>query len=476
MLQFYKHFVRPKLLWVELGATMKRTPRSALRNERGGIGKRVLVTFLSITLVIAMVPTATLGEETAAASTDAVASPQAEQPAPEGTATEESAPTSPSPEEVDVSFAHDNAIIICQGTAIPDASSQLAVIGGAALTFSAVAHDGYSLGSVTATISGSTITLSPDASGTYVVPADMVSEDLQIFVTTEKKETTSDTLLVTLDEVETPASGLSLAASEVTAVNHTVPFVNADGSTVVTQTVADGTSAVTPNDPDYMDYSFIGWSLDGTNVIDVAVYHITSDTTFIALYKAPVRHTIIINYVFSDGTSVAYQPYEASVADGASFAATIPSPDISGFHLVDSNQTTITLDYASVTTDETVNVMYSGDASYYTVQHSFEQLDGSYAVDDSLTTTDNVGNAGAQTEATAVAVTGYTAEAINQATIVPATTPGADGCTKVTVTYDLDSHLVSYDTQGGFVRLPCTIPLHAGHCPSQRPHARGIRL
>ena len=53
-----------------------------------------------------------------------------------------------------------------------------------------------------------------------------------------------------------------------------------------TAQVSGGSFATAPATPNYTNYTFKGWSLDGTSVVDVRYYPITNDTTF----KAVMQH------------------------------------------------------------------------------------------------------------------------------------------------------------------------------------------
>jgi len=66
---------------------------------------------------------------------------------------------------------------------------------------------------------------------------------------------------------------------------YTVEF-SVDSTTISTQLVAKDLNATSPAEaPTKSGYVFKGWSVDGTNIIDVATYTITKDTKFIALFE-----------------------------------------------------------------------------------------------------------------------------------------------------------------------------------------------
>ncbi len=75
-----------------------------------------------------------------------------------------------------------------------------------------------------------------------------------------------------------------------------VKFMNVE-TPVSSQIVIENGTATKPEDPTRTGYSFKGWSMDGTSVVDPATVTITDDTTFTALW-------VKVNTVtFNDGTS-----------------------------------------------------------------------------------------------------------------------------------------------------------------------------
>ena len=65
---------------------------------------------------------------------------------------------------------------------------------------------------------------------------------------------------------------------------YTVTFK--DGNTQLSaQQVEHGKFASIPEPPTKGGYTFVGWSVDGTNTVNVGSYAITENTTFIAVFK-----------------------------------------------------------------------------------------------------------------------------------------------------------------------------------------------
>lgn len=90
-------------------------------------------------------------------------------------------------------------------------------------------------------------------------------------------------------DIVTPSSVAITANTTFTAVftsSFTVTFVS-NGSTFATQTVTTGYASA-PGSPTKSGYTFAGWSVDGTTVVNLATYAITANTTFIAVFVEPV--------------------------------------------------------------------------------------------------------------------------------------------------------------------------------------------
>lgn len=76
-----------------------------------------------------------------------------------------------------------------------------------------------------------------------------------------------------------------------------VKFIS-DGVTHNTQIVEKNGKPVAPENPTKENYSFVGWSLDGTHTVNVSDYIVTENTTFTAIFKIN-EYTV----TFKDGNS-----------------------------------------------------------------------------------------------------------------------------------------------------------------------------
>ena len=207
-------------------------------------------------------------------------------------------------------------------------------------------------------------------------------------------------------------------------------YKDAEGKDVLIsgpQYVEDGKAAEAPAVPDRDGYRFTGWDTDFSKV--------TGDMKVYAGY-APIAGQVrlTVNYVYSNG-SLAAQPWVSHVESGVSCNLTAESPEIQGF----------TPDQASVsfndayTTDQTVNVTYKGAEVNYTVKHYLLNVDDTKPATPAATETVS-GETGLPTEATAKVYTGFTPQAISQATV------NADGSTVVEISYERNYYTLTWNT------------------------------
>ena len=193
------------------------------------------------------------------------------------------------------------------------------------------------------------------------------------------------------------------------------------------QYVEDGKAAEAPAVPDRDGYRFTGWDTDFSKV--------TGDMKVYAGY-APIAGQVrlTVNYVYSNG-SLAAQPWVSHVESGVSCNLTAESPVIQGFT---PDQTTVSFNDA-YTTDKTVTVTYKGAKVNYTVNHYLLNVDDTKP--DTPAATETVpGETGLPTEATAKVYTGFTPQAISQATV------NADGSTVVEILYERNYYTLTWNT------------------------------
>ena len=213
---------------------------------------------------------------------------------------------------------------------------------------------------------------------------------------------------------------------------HEVKFYykDAEGKDVLisgTQYVEEGKAAQAPAVPDRDGYRFTGWDKDFSNV--------TGDMNVYAGY-APIAGQVrlTVNYVYSNG-SLAAQPWVSHVESGVSCNLTAESPEIQGFT---PDQTSVSFNDA-YTTDQTVIVTYTGAAVNYTVNHYLLNVDDTKPAVPYYTET-VPGETGLTTEAKAREYTGFTPQAISQATV------NADGSTVVEISYERNYYTLTWNT------------------------------
>ena len=100
---------------------------------------------------------------------------------------------------------------------------------------------------------------------------------------------------------------------------YTVTFVDHDGTVLDTQTVAHGSAATAPDDPERDGYTFTGW--------DPPFEEITGELTVTAIYKA-IDYTLTIHYEYADGGE-AEESHIAVHHIGDSYA--VESPLLTGY-------------------------------------------------------------------------------------------------------------------------------------------------
>ena len=260
--------------------------------------------------------------------------------------------------------------------------------------------------------------------------------------------------VTTAEEEETEAEEegiqtLEAILEEEEVAYYTVTFQYADPSkekavyeTLVTQTVKANDKVEIPNDPpEYEGYSFAGW--DGVTADTV----VTGDMTVTARYNKIGKYTVTINYLYSDGITVAAQPYVAEVKAGEEFHETIKSPKIDGFE-ADQKEVTV-----NVTDDKdfVTNVIYSGGEVEYTVVHKLEGISGEIA-DQTADTETLTGQLGTMTQAEAKHYEGFTAGKVNNYIL------GANGNQSITIVYTRNLYTLSYNTgDNGSYIMPETL-------------------
>ena len=116
-------------------------------------------------------------------------------------------------------------------------------------------------------------------------------------------------------------------------------------------------------------YHLTGWQSDNDDVDDLAADAATvevpaTDVTFTAQW-APNIHTLTINYVDGEGNEVAPSYVNANAEYEGIYD--VPSPTVTGYHLVDAAQSTV--EVIMDDQDETVNVVYELNTAGLTINY-----------------------------------------------------------------------------------------------------------
>ncbi len=157
--------------------------------------------------------------------------------------------------------------------------------------------------------------------------------------------------------------------------------------------------------------------------------------------------TIVINYTYEDN-SLAFEPFVATIEYGGAFKFTAVSPTVVGYApyilqgdtYVDAKN--VELNYASLTEDKVIDVIYRPVLVDYTVRHYTQNiLDDNYELH---TETDGRQFTGSQVGKCEIDIDGFSALYYERLTVA------ADGSTVIEVYYDRNYYLVDFDLGGGY--------------------------
>jgi uncharacterized repeat protein (TIGR02543 family) len=154
--------------------------------------------------------------------------------------------------------------------------------------------------------------------------------------------------------------------------------------------------------------------------------------------------TIIINYVFEDGTQAA-NPWTATIAKGTSYNKTVSSPTVVGYT---PDNTSVEVNVADASGNETYKVTYRPALVSFTVNHYTQNVENDkYTLAETETKTgytkDAVGDSLKKT------YPGFTALLYDTTTLI-----AADGSTVVEIYYDRNFYLISFELGGGYGTEP----------------------
>lgn len=157
--------------------------------------------------------------------------------------------------------------------------------------------------------------------------------------------------------------------------------------------------------------------------------------------------TIVINYTYEDN-SLAFESFVATIEYGGAFNYTAVSPTVVGYApyilqgdtYVDAKN--VELNYASLTEDKVIDVIYRPVLVDYTVRHYTQNiLDDNYEL---RTETKGQQYTGSQVGKCEIDIDGFSALYYERLTVA------ADGSTVIEVYYDRNYYLVDFDLGGGY--------------------------
>lgn len=175
-------------------------------------------------------------------------------------------------------------------------------------------------------------------------------------------------------------------------------------------------------------------------VLSVVLAVLMLSSLIAALAIADGQHTVIINYVFTNGKQAA-PSWTATLAEGSSLEQTVTSPTVVGY---EPDQATVDVTVNNITENKTYTVTYYPANVGFTVNHYLQNVaDNNYTLDktehvDGYTESE-VGDGLAET------YPGFAALLYNTKAKV-----AADGSTVVEIYYDRNYYMMSFNLDGGY--------------------------
>lgn len=175
-------------------------------------------------------------------------------------------------------------------------------------------------------------------------------------------------------------------------------------------------------------------------VLSVVLAVLMLSSLIAALAIADGQHTVIINYVFTNGKQAA-PSWTATLAEGSSLEQTVTSPTVVGYA---PDQATVDVTVNNITENRTYTVTYYPANVGFTVNHYLQNVaDNNYTLDKTEHvvgyTESEVGDGLAKT------YPGFAALLYNTKAKV-----AADGSTVVEIYYDRNYYMMSFNLDGGY--------------------------
>ena len=189
---------------------------------------------------------------------------------------------------------------------------------------------------ITIEFNGSVYNIQVIQSGSTVSVADPTNTDYVIFNYWQDEDGTQvDLSSKTFTESTTITANVTY--------RYDVNFVFDDNNNYNTQIVTSGAYATAPTSPTKTGYTFVGWSLNGTDVVDVGETAITSNTTFIAVFEInSYQVTFMSDSETVDTQEVNYNSYAVTPVSPTKTGYTFAGWSLNGTTSVDVSETAIT--------------------------------------------------------------------------------------------------------------------------------------
>ena len=114
---------------------------------------------------------------------------------------------------------------------------------------------------------------------------EIIAENADLKALVETQKTTIAQLEQTISDLQYQVSYYEQLLEEYQNIEKLSVSFRVDSEAIDVQLVESGEFAIVPVTPTKVGYKFLGWSIDGTNVVEVETYSIIENTVFIALFK-----------------------------------------------------------------------------------------------------------------------------------------------------------------------------------------------
>ncbi len=154
-------------------------------------------------------------------------------------------------------------------------------------------------------------------------------------------------------------------------------------------------------------------------------------------------HTITVLYVSNENPQrTLAKAFEATVYEGFEYKENVTSPAVDDYELIDPTQAVINLDFAQVTEDKTIEVVYKPIEVSYKISHLKEDLQGNFVLEEEETAQAKIG-----TEVSPIPQNykGFSFQGLQETYTVPKVNDEL----QIELKYTRNSYQISFDSDGG---------------------------